>query len=158
MLSHSRASTRPRWRRPLVAVAWVICGVLALFVAGCVAVGHEPGNRVTPVATHSTSSGAPVAESLTPALDHGATANAEGSAITSSSGHYEYTVASGDTVVGIAARFGVCLADVFGSNLGLAPNEADLQIGQKLRIARVEGPDHEADECLAAGNSMSDYP
>lgn len=151
-------SPRPRRWLPRVAITIAVSTALGLSITACGAGQYDHGNRPTSSPTQSAPSTLKPAESLAPATDHGAAANAEGSAISLGPGRYDYTVAASDTVFGIASRFGVCLADLFGSNRGLAPNEAALSVGQKLKVARVEGPDHEASECLVGGSALSDYP
>ena len=75
-----------------------------------------------------------------------------------SPGHYVYVVASGDTPFAIAGRFGLCMADVYGSNPGLDGHQSDLYVGQHLTIARVRGPYHDAADCLSGDNESDAYP
>lgn len=60
---------------------------------------------------------------------------------------FDYVVASGDTVVGIAGRFGLCTADVYMANDDQEVLGHELSIGQHLAIKRVTGPGHSAAEC-----------
>lgn len=132
--------------------------LLALSAVGLVActeqLGPIPPDTHHTGSVHRTPSPTPT---LGPAVDHGAIAHADGSATAAGAGHYVYTVASGDTVFAIAERFHVCIADLYGSNAGLAGHQSDLVVGQTLTIGRVKAPDHGADACLSGGNADTDY-
>lgn len=63
---------------------------------------------------------------------------------------FDYTVASGDTVVGIAGRFALCTADVYLANEDQEIFGHEITVGQHLSIRRVAGPGHSGAECNEA--------
>jgi hypothetical protein len=73
-------------------------------------------------------------------------------------GKHAYVVAAGDTPFAIASRFGVCTADLVGSNPGLGGHQSDLAVGEHVTIARVSGPYHDTADCLSGDNESDAYP
>ncbi|MGY2898444.1 LysM repeat protein [Curtobacterium sp. PvP017] len=60
---------------------------------------------------------------------------------------FVYTVASGDAVTGIAARFSLCTADIYLANEEPEVYGHELAVGQQLTIRRMAGPGHTAEQC-----------
>lgn len=69
-------------------------------------------------------------------LDGGRARHATGAAVPEGPDRYRYTIASGDTVQGIAARFGVCTGDVLVA-LPYGVDPARLQIDQTVELAKL---------------------
>ncbi|QDZ14561.1 LysM peptidoglycan-binding domain-containing protein [Humibacter ginsenosidimutans] len=140
---------------PVCAAAVAVLLGSAVVLTGCTGTHGRPS-----VTTHgATSTSAPRASaSLGPAADGGARENAIGQATMTAPGHFRYIVAAGDTPFAIAGRFGVCMADLYGSNPGLDGHQSDLYVGQRLTIARVKGPYHDAADCLSGDNESDAYP
>jgi LysM repeat protein len=145
--------------RVLCLTAFSVFVLTSGLLAGCTA---QPGGALTTGDSSSTSSPRPSAssqaEAQSPAFDGGPTQGAEGSSSVTSSGHYVYVVASGDTPFAIASRFGLCLADLYGSNPGLDGHQSDLYVGQHLTIGRVRGPYHDTADCLSGIDESDAYP
>jgi hypothetical protein len=70
-------------------------------------------------------------------LDSGPITHAEGTATQEGSQMYRYLVTTGDTVPGIADRFGICQADVTDA-LPYGADPAQLADGQGLELSRSE--------------------
>ncbi|RKR74189.1 LysM domain-containing protein [Frondihabitans australicus] len=92
-----------------------------------------------------------------PAKDHGARANAEGTAVETSPGVYTYTVSSGDVDSVIALRFGLCGVDIVN------PGESsgrELQPGQVITVERrMDQPDSDpADQDTSHEGWRCNYP
>lgn len=109
------------------------------------------GGGTSPTPTPSTSpsansSASPQAEATSPAEDHGEVGAARGS-VSGGPEVFEYTVAAGDAASGIAARFGLCTADIYLANEAQDVRGRELVPGQKLRIARMAGPGHDPGSC-----------
>ena len=98
---------------------------------------HAPVNYTT----------TPTSEPLQPAHDSGPQGHAEGTAEAKASGEYQYVIASGDTVLGIAVRFGLCVADIYAGNDAVQASD-ELRVGNTLIIEREEASGHDKKSCL----------
>lgn len=120
---------------------------LAVGLTGCVAPAPPTRSHAAPSTAPPPASATPLINT-SPAADRGPTTNAEGTAKSVSPGHFEYTVAAGDTPSGIASRFGVCLGDLFAANTGLQGGEADMQVGQTITVKRVPSDNDAPANCM----------
>ena len=131
----ARTRSGPSTGRRLVAVGSAV--VLAL--TGAVAVGvlaRSP--EVAPPAGRTPSAAAPTDDGRIEAAagamrDEGARPQATGRAVREPPRGYLYTIARGDTVTGIAARFRLCAADVYGA-LPYGADTAELAPSQQLLL------------------------
>lgn len=110
---------------------------------------NSTGGSTTPSATTSSSSATPRTTATAAASDHGPQEAATGVASKGPNG-FDYTVAPGDTVVGIAGRFALCTADVYLANEDQEVLGHELTVGQHLTIRRMPGPGHSGTECNEA--------
>ena len=125
----------PSRGRRLVAVGSAV--VLAL--TGAVVVGvlaRSPG--VTPTSGPTASAAPPTDRAPTdgaplPMLDEGTRPHATGRAVREPPHDYLYTIARGDTVTGIAQRFRLCPADIYGA-LPYGASTAELPPSQQLLL------------------------
>ncbi|PCN48332.1 hypothetical protein Csp2054_07920 [Curtobacterium sp. 'Ferrero'] len=132
-----------RIRSITVAAATALLGATVL--GGCANSTPPDGGTATVSSTPTTSpSPTPAPTFTSAAADLGPQPAATGTA-TPVAGGYGYTVAAGDAVTGIAARFGLCVNDVYLANAGIFGLE--LSVGQSLTIRRTEGPGHTEETC-----------
>ena len=117
-----------------------------------------PANREART-TESGASAVPGTSIEPPATPAGATEATEGAesgaqAITQEAlpVFYEYEVQPGDTVSGIAARFGVGIDYILWNNIDVIDDANSLMIGAKLQIPAIEGIIHSA----SYGETVSD--
>lgn len=129
--------------RTITIVATALLAAAAL--TGCSQSLPPDGETRTASAT-PTRSASPTSEPTftSAAVDHGPQQAASGTA-TQNGAAFTYTVASGDAVTGIAARFGLCVNDIYLANDGIRGYE--LSTGQKLTIERTNGPGHDGKTC-----------
>lgn len=118
-------------------VGMSLSALVLAFLCGCTS---HADTLVAPSATsgeHSPSSSpsapAGVRSSIF-AIDRGGDEYADGASARNESGVYTYTIAKGDTINGIAVRYGICLADLYFANQGLEGHQSEIQPGQKLSI------------------------
>lgn len=103
------------------------------------------------IATESSSGPSPTA---TETAEGGAGADSGAQAITQEPTpvFYEYEVQPGDTVSGIAARYGIGIDYILWNNIDVIDDANSLMIGAKLQIPAVEGIIHSA----SYGETVSD--
>jgi LysM repeat protein len=89
----------------------------------------------------------PTPEPLQPAHDSGPQGHAEGAAEAKATGEYQYVIASGDTILGIAVRFGLCVADIYAGNDAVQAAD-ELRVGNTLIIEREDVSGHDKKSCL----------
>jgi hypothetical protein len=89
----------------------------------------------------------PTPKPLGPAHDSGPQGHAEGTAEAKATGEYQYVIASGDTVLGIAGRFGLCVADIYAGNDAVQASD-ELRVGSTLIIEREDVSGHDKRSCL----------
>lgn len=89
--------------------------------------------QIVPTVNDGTRSSTSAADLQMSARDGGPKTYAQGAASRIEGGQYRYTVAPGDTALGIAARFHVCIADV---NAGLPPgaDNGALPVGTVISV------------------------
>jgi murein DD-endopeptidase MepM/ murein hydrolase activator NlpD len=56
-------------------------------------------------------------------------------------------IASGDTVLGVAVRFGLCVADIYAGNDAVQESD-ELRVGNTLIIEREDVSGHDKRSCL----------
>jgi hypothetical protein len=56
-------------------------------------------------------------------------------------------IASGDTVLGIAGRFGLCVADIYAGNDAIQASD-ELRVGNTLIVEREDVSGHDKKSCL----------
>ena len=131
----ARVHPEPSRGRRLVAVGSAV--VLAL--TGAVVVGQLARSPdVTPPAGRTASAAPPTDRTRSGAaagaiLDEGTRPHATGRALRRPPDEYLYTIARGDTVTGIAARFRLCAADIYGA-LPYGADTAELAPAQQLLL------------------------
>lgn len=125
-------------------VSVAVMAVLACTVVGCTD-SSKPDVTPAPSSDQPSASASAVSESA-PAEDHGRTVTANGS-VTGGPSSFVYTVASGDAVTGIAARFGLCTSDIYLANEDPEVYGHELAVGQQLTIRRMVGPGHTTEQC-----------
>jgi hypothetical protein len=128
--------TARRWERlPLV------LGVVALLVAGGVVAngllqGAAPPSAAAPVRTVQLDPDDGLPARIVPVVDGGTRAGASGAAERVGTSGFLYTVARGDTVLGVARRFGLCTGDVLIA-LPYGADAGDLPAGQQITLVRA---------------------
>lgn len=127
-------------------LALTCAAVVIATVTGC---SDTSGFTSTSEPTTPSTSMTPRATATSAAFDRGPQEAATGTAAGGSNG-LDYTVASGDTVVGIAGRFALCTADVYLANEDQEIFGHEITVGQHLSIRRMAGPGHSGAECNEA--------
>ena len=141
--ARAAASLASMTRRPLLAAAAAVLAAAAL-LPGCTSV-VDGGPDPTPAAvegerTPATSTTAP--DPVVP-TDGGPRSQAQGE-VSSAVGTLTYFVpASGDTLTGVAARFGLCIADLEAAN-----GNSDITAGAEIVVARTTATPLDDHACL----------
>lgn len=137
--------------RPTTTRSYFLCwvGIAAVIVSGLIAGCSTVPPQPTPSVTSETSATPDVVVEVVP-RDAGPIDHARGSATVTGDATYSYVVASGDAVLAISHRFGVCIGDVWEANPGLEGNQSELAVGRTLVIERATDIPAGSDECVSA--------
>jgi LysM repeat protein len=139
---------RTRFGAVVLMIALTVSGFA---LSGCApqVPGPQPSAPTVVVPSHSpvNSTTTPTPEPLGPAHDSGPQGHAEGTAEAKATGEYQYVIASGDTVLGIAGRFGLCVADIYAGNDAIQASD-ELRVGNTLIVEREDVSGHDKKSCL----------
>ncbi len=130
--------------RPLLAAALLAAAAIAL--GGCTSTDDAPA----PAATVSASADAfpatrtPEAPEPVVPTDGGPRSQAQGEIASVVGGLTYYTPAPGDTMTGVAARFGLCVADLQAANAG----NSEILAGEEMVVARTTATPLDDRACL----------
>ncbi|MBW8025977.1 LysM peptidoglycan-binding domain-containing protein [Clavibacter michiganensis] len=128
-------------RRPLLAAALLTTAAL---LAGCASVvddGPDPTPAV--VEGERTPATSPAAPGLVVPTDGGPRSQAQGEVSSVVGTLTYYTPASSDTLTGVAARFGLCIADLEAAN-----GNSDITAGEEIVVARTTATPLDDRACL----------
>jgi len=139
--ARAAASLASMTRRPLLAAALLATTAL---LAGCTSVvdgGPDPTPAV--VEGERTPTASPAALAPVVPTDGGPRSQAQGEVSSVAGTLTYYTPASGDTLTGVAARFGLCIADLQAAN-----GNSDITAGEEIVVARTTATPLDDHACL----------
>jgi len=139
--ARAAASLAIMTRRPLLAAALLATTAL---LAGCTSVvDGRPDPTPAVVEGESTPMASPAAPEPVVPTDGGPRSQAQGEVASVVGTLTYYTPASGDTLTGVAARFGLCIADLQTAN-----GNSDITAGEEIVVARTTATPLDAHACL----------
>ncbi|OUE20604.1 hypothetical protein BFL34_01422 [Clavibacter michiganensis] len=139
--AHAAASLASMTRRPLLAAALLATAAL---LAGCTsAVDGGPDPTPAVIEGERTPATSPAAPDPVVPTDGGPRSQAQGEVSSVVGTLTYYTPASGDTLTGVAARFGLCIADLEGAN-----GNSDITAGEEIVVARTTATPLDDRACL----------
>ncbi|MBF4621111.1 LysM domain-containing protein [Clavibacter sp. VKM Ac-2542] len=127
-------------RRPLLAAALLATAAL---LAGCTSVVDGGPDPTPAVVEGERTPATPAAPDPVVPTDDGPRSQAQGEVSSVVGALTYYTPASGDTLTGVAARFGLCIADLEAANGNL-----DITAGEEIVVARTTATPLDDHACL----------